>query len=274
VVNGWPFLAPKCWFFYNADLSEASRIVEVFVGVTAFTSSIGGGRIVISGDSHPRCDMTRACLYCLPFLWLALSYPAQGGVIQRDWKNPGDGLLTFDDVNQREWLDLNETLLEQFPGATLEDRYQSVVAELNSDGLFNGFTVAKRIDVIELAISAGINTTTIDFNTNEVATRPLIDLLSPTHIFPPTNSKFVGGLLDTIEVTDGSRIISNIAVSPFGAGIVFFSVAESTDDRPHAINGVMLYQNVVPEPSSIKLIVLLPVFLSFRWMFIHQKVDV
>ena len=29
---------------------------------------------------------------------------AHGGVISRDWKTPGDGLLTYDDVNKREWL--------------------------------------------------------------------------------------------------------------------------------------------------------------------------
>ena len=27
-------------------------------------------------------------------------------VFERDWKTPGDGLLTYDDVNRREWLDL------------------------------------------------------------------------------------------------------------------------------------------------------------------------
>jgi hypothetical protein len=41
-LMGGPFLPLNAGFFYNADLSEASRIVEVFVGVTAFTSSIGG----------------------------------------------------------------------------------------------------------------------------------------------------------------------------------------------------------------------------------------
>ena len=32
-------------------------------------------------------------------------------VFERDWKTPGDGLLTYDDVNRQEWLDLTETQL-------------------------------------------------------------------------------------------------------------------------------------------------------------------
>jgi hypothetical protein len=34
---------------------------------------------------------------------------AEAAVFERDWKAPGDGLLTYDDVNQRVWLDLSET---------------------------------------------------------------------------------------------------------------------------------------------------------------------
>ena len=79
-------------------------------------------------------------------------------VIERDWKVAGDGLLTFDDVNRREWLDLSESLLEQFPGTTLRDRYLRVVLELNQGGMFEGFTVADSDEVIDLAQSAGIDT--------------------------------------------------------------------------------------------------------------------
>jgi hypothetical protein len=28
----------------------------------------------------------------------------RAAVVERDWKNLGDGLLTYDDVNNREWL--------------------------------------------------------------------------------------------------------------------------------------------------------------------------
>jgi len=39
---------------------------------------------------------------------------ASGAVISRDWKTPGDGLLTYDTVSGREWLDLTYTI-EEFP---------------------------------------------------------------------------------------------------------------------------------------------------------------
>ena len=41
---------------------------------------------------------------------------AQAAAIERDWKTPGDGLLTYDDVSKRGWLDLTETQLFKFPG--------------------------------------------------------------------------------------------------------------------------------------------------------------
>jgi len=77
--------------------------------------------------------------------------------MQRDWKNPGDGLLTYDDANQREWLDLSQTLLtSQFPGADREAKYLYVVGQTGTGGLFDGFSVARSPDVIALAQSAGI----------------------------------------------------------------------------------------------------------------------
>lgn len=32
-----------------------------------------------------------------------------GGIVEHDFHVPGDGLLTYDDVHKREWLDLTET---------------------------------------------------------------------------------------------------------------------------------------------------------------------
>jgi hypothetical protein len=67
---------------------------------------------------------------------------AEAAVFERDWKTPGDGLLTYDDVNRRVWLDLSETLLSsQFPGedpsprVTRENRYQYVVSQTGAGGM-------------------------------------------------------------------------------------------------------------------------------------------
>jgi hypothetical protein len=62
-------------------------------------------------------------LRTLAFATLFLWTPGQllAGVFSRDWKTPGDGLLTYDDVNQREWLDLSVSRLDQFPVPRFEN---------------------------------------------------------------------------------------------------------------------------------------------------------
>ena len=95
-------------------------------------------------------------------------HSASAAVFERDWQSPGDGLLTYDDVNRREWLDLSVSRLDQFP----EPRLENAVAEIAPDGLFEGFKWAKRHHVISFAESAGIDTTTFNpFTTdNEIHT--------------------------------------------------------------------------------------------------------
>jgi len=76
------------------------------------------------------------------FVLVFFSSHTCAGVLERDWQTPGDGLLTFDDVSQREWLDLSQTIMDLFPGSTLEEKFQSVVAETAPGGMFADFTVA------------------------------------------------------------------------------------------------------------------------------------
>jgi hypothetical protein len=56
---------------------------------------------------------------------LGISLEARAGIIARDLEAPGDGLITYDTVNQREWLDLPETT-----GMTLAE----VMAQTVSNG--------------------------------------------------------------------------------------------------------------------------------------------
>ena len=99
---------------------------------------------------------------------------AHGGVSERDWKTTGDGLLTYDDINQREWLDLTQSIVLDI-GQTdsvgnFSFHYQrDVLDELESGGRFEGFQAASFPDVIVLAGSAGIDTNTTDFDTNGLA---------------------------------------------------------------------------------------------------------
>jgi len=223
--------------------------------------------------------MTRASLYCLPFLWLALSYPAQGGVIQRDWKIAGDGLLTFDDVNQREWLDLSETILNQFPGTNLEEHYQSVLAELDSGGMFEGFTVANGNDTTSLAQSAGIDTNSGDFDTNKFATSAIINLLSATITFGDEHQQSLGLLDQYAPPISPSCRCHEAAIFLVNADIgnpnrthaqAGYGISHSSDAIRSLFSGVMLYRLTVPEPNSavlcsICILVLLGRYPRNRW---------
>jgi len=198
--------------------------------------------------------MSQTSLYCLPVVWFTFFCSAQGGVIERDWKIAGDGLLTYDDVNQREWLDLSETILDQFPGATLEDRYQSVVAETNAGGMFEGFAAAEANDVFALAESAGIDTSSFDYETNQAATRSLMNLLGPTLVFSPDIMLSFGYLeaFSTLPPNRGMReavIIFLDTPTPFNSGTARFLIG-GDDSMSLSTLGVMLYRNAVPEPAS------------------------
>jgi len=118
----------------------------------------------------------RVCLVVVTYLAVAASLPA--AVFERDWKMPGDGLLTYDDVNQREWLDLPVSLLSQFP----TPRYENAVAETAPGGVFEGFTLAKSPDVIALAESAGIDMSTIEYEVNGETISRLVGLLTLARI--------------------------------------------------------------------------------------------
>jgi hypothetical protein len=184
-------------------------------------------------------------------------------VFERDWKEPGDGLLTYDNVNHREWLDLSETLLEQFaePGAVFpEGHYANVVAELGPGGLFEGFIVGKRQDLIALAESAGIDSTTTDFETNS---RPLSELME---LIDVTRSNQLGrmrsqGFLDEFSQSQIPRCPCREAgvfqfsppLTPNGTAHAALLFAGSDDLFEASTMGVMLYRAAIPEPRSIAL---------------------
>ena len=84
----------------------------------------------------------------LPLI-VALSVPAasSAGLIERDLWGSGDGLITFDSVNRREWLDLP---------TTLDTTVSEVQIEMEPGGRFEGFQFATRDDVLQLADAAGV----------------------------------------------------------------------------------------------------------------------
>lgn len=181
--------------------------------------------------------------------------PAPAAVIEHDWHTPGDGLLTYDDVNQREWLDLTQTILRDFDSGTLgvEGAYNSIVAQTGPGDLFEGFTPASYADVAQLARSAGINTRVSDFATNEAGAARLVQLLGAT--IPPTTSATSQGYVADIDPTNGFRvygIVSYSRIGQYGAGL--YKSSTYSDDIFSRHIGVYLYRAAIPEPASATLL--------------------
>jgi hypothetical protein len=197
--------------------------------------------------------MNRILCALVALLMLSATNPSSAAVFERDWKTLGDGLLTYDDVNQRDWLDLSESLLSKFSGATLEDRYQDVITELAPNGMFEGFTVAKRADVSALGLSAGIDLTTDDYPTNHAPMMQLLDLIGPTIVFNDVHDTMrAQGFLGEIFVGHitrrwGSVLLLEKPDIVDGAAGMFFSAAFEPEFP--SLFGIMLYRNV-PEPAS------------------------
>jgi len=181
--------------------------------------------------------------------------PALAAVFERDWKAPGDGLLTYDDVNQREWLDLSQTLLEGFPGETLNAKYESLLSELEPGGLFETFVAAQTADVVALAKSSGIDYHTTDFATNADASLNLIGHLGVTRTNIATGRVSSRGMLDEFEIPFGARpeaIFDYFPPQPAYVGNAGLIVG--TDDLVSpSTTGAMLFRRAVPEPSAITL---------------------
>ena len=184
--------------------------------------------------------------YCLLFLGL-LSQPVYADVFERDLvPGSGDGLLTFDDVNQREWLDLTQTFTAEFPGG-----FGGVLDELAPGGIYAGFQTASRADVIALAESAGIDTTTFDSEINSAATVNIIALLDMS---PP----IAAGFTNETSPEDGQFYIGVFSgtASSREAGLFFGTRTSSPGlfvDRLGSVTGVMLYREI-PEPNAVVLI--------------------
>ena len=203
--------------------------------------------------------MKRKLILSLVVISLLVANKSPAAVFERDWKESGDGLLTYDDVNQREWLDLGETIIADFSGG-----YDEIMSEVERGGIFDGFTVANGDDVSALAESAGIITSTQDFDVNGASSNRLIDLLGRTAISAP--SVFASGLLDVFGMNcdcDDAAVIRVVPPLP-EAGLTLFLASNAGGDNPDAEFGVFLYRTRVPEPTTFILLcfIVLPIFHS------------
>lgn len=199
-------------------------------------------------------------------LLLIVSSPIAGGaVISRDWKTPGDELLTYDTVSGREWLDLPYTI-EMFPVPLRdpEPRFQAVTQAIQPGGLLEGFVLAESSDLIGLAESAGIDVSTHDRETNFANTVALINALGRTDRLSSESSLYTRGLLNELEPTCNCRMYGNFGGGSGGAGVSLFSAAQNSDDIPSRVTGVWLYRQAVPEPTTLTPCAILVLLLSWR----------
>jgi hypothetical protein len=205
--------------------------------------------------------MNRLLLMLCLIVFSVYSCSATAGVLERDWQTPGDELLTYDDVNRREWLDVSQSLLIQFPGSTLEERYQSAILELAPGGLFEGFTVALSADVIGLAQSAGIDPTTSNYPINGGPVSQLIELLHPTFGALPGIARSQGMIdeFDTFPPRPARAAMILHHVPPNHARVL---IGSDDDLILPGTTGVMLYRVIIPEPDvlSITIVFVLAVF--------------
>jgi hypothetical protein len=178
---------------------------------------------------------------------------SQAAVFERDWQAPGDGLLTYDDVNQRSWLDLSQTLLtSQFPGTgsgreLFESRYQYIASQTGPGGLFAGFTIGISGDVIALAESSGIDTSTVDFAINNTATSAVIELVGATPDPDPREVLSYGTLDELSGPGSDRRVLARFFIDD--RGFAGQRIAADVDIHPARLFGVWMYR-AVPEPSS------------------------
>lgn len=166
---------------------------------------------------------------------------ASGALIERDWLALGDGLLTYDDVNQREWLDLTETQLQGFPGESIEERFFAVVDQTSPGGKFAGFVVGNETELLELALSGGVDPSSMQATVNGAAVSEAIELFGITR-FTTASVASEALLLGANGETEGAGFIYVAGRSESIAHLAF-DLAQSIDD------GVWLYR-VVPEPTS------------------------
>jgi len=206
--------------------------------------------------------MKTQLLFVLTGVWFLLAGSSQAAVFERDLvPGSGDGLLTFDDLNNREWLDLTETIVDLFGEIpdSFEERYMRVLDETLMGGRFEGFTVATEADLEAFVGSAGIDINTFDVAVNGVPANELHQLLTKGR--GGRGTRVERGFLAEFE--DGfdpsCRCIASIGSTANFAGLFFGTINSLSIPSPSPIivrdtTGVYLYRETVPEPSTALLL--------------------
>lgn len=101
--------------------------------------------LLLTQIERPKMSFQRLAYFLSCLLGMAPLLNA--AVSERDFLAPGDGLLTYDDINQQEWLDLTATL-----DWSLAELYEAIAPH----GPLRGFSIATVEDLVGLANSANL----------------------------------------------------------------------------------------------------------------------
>jgi hypothetical protein len=146
------------------------------------------------------------------------------------------GLLTYDTVSQREWLDVTET------GRTIEQ----MIPKLSPGGPFAGFSIASIADVSALVASGGYDASQNHGQRLDSA-NSLIDLLGETFAIETSFGLYNGGIASS-NPTLVWRLSDGLSLDrgQLGPGVRF--VINTEDSLPHEDGGV---QFVDPHESFV-----------------------
>jgi hypothetical protein len=210
---------------------------------------------------------------------IAVTGSTSAAIVSRDYLAAGDGLLTYDTVNHREWLDI---------AATPQVRYSQLEGHVTLEemlNLFDGFTRAGMSDAEELAISAGLSPDVMGFhptrNPNAAEVQSAINLVQAIcgESCQSGDSRWlVSANVGHISIyhTQTFEIQAWASSSPgfpeAGVGVYSFHVS-STIEGPDwymdflkslPVGPVWLYRDAVPEPMTAELALVLVGFILIR----------
>ena len=197
-------------------------------------------------------------------------------ILSRDFLNSGDGLLTYDSLNEREWLDITETA-----GQSID----SIMTSLVPGGTLAEFSIASPEDIFALVESAGYDRSLPNHKNQFLAGNHLIDLLGESlridtefrvsFDYPP--DVFTWRISDGLVRDESSGHTVPIAVNTSGhlpTGVILFqpdirSYVGPSQPYPLMLDdsqfrGVWLYRQAVPEPAFITMLCAAMSFICVR----------
>lgn len=122
----------------------------------------------------------------------AISLNVSAALVNADWKNAGDNLITRDTASGLEWLDLTQTV---------DLSYDSVTGLLGTGAMFSGFRYASNAEVVQLFQSFNLD---------------IGDYYNPftsIHALDPRVDKVIDMLGDTLAQFDQSGYSSTVRMS-------------------------------------------------------------